>query len=1648
MDSDSGKYRSGMKGLIGKMPMFDGAAASFQDYKSDMSRYLDGAGLLDYAQMEVPNFTVLRTQQTAHRIALMREALGCDTVVSQVKIEQNAPLGTPAGPLGDSASSRGTGGHRTAGTSTKWSDGSDDDANKQKQERITEYLEKSALAYSILTSSLDKQHQLLVEHIPRGYAYGVWKVLEDKYERSGAANTTALIQQLHGMSMSDTETWDLWHARVVRQVSLLKDNGEPTSYIAYKELLFGRLPSRYGPTVQLVRAHTEAFAEKEAGKVVDTARKLFAEYEHQIGADDTSNTNTALYAGGGRSGGRGARSGNGGGASKAPATQTNSAKGIKCYGCQKFGHYKADCPETGGAAAAASSSGRGRKPVCGKCSKVGHTTAQHRDNWKPHQAQKSNDYEDDSANIAYGLSVVAVAKTAAVVPAEVPKAAPAQNDADAAVSRKRREAALKHAAGLPQHMRAGALAQQSKQQIESRAAALVRQNEAARDKRQREKVEAEREHAKPSYGTAGKMPKNLPKGHIMHDLVVDTGCTKHMTGDKNMLSRLRKLAPPQKVCTASGEVIEAEWAGSIETHATDVNGQDVELTIKQVLYIPTVKHTLISLSQLQQEGWGLVAARSREGEPNARLRQPREGTDIQLECRRGLYILRNTQWFVAYHVTGQPAQAESPLLQLHAKCGHIHLEALLKRHKQLAEAGVSLLKPADLSVEQQQLVRDCVACRMAKGHRDALGHTGIHRGSRPMQVVHADLMGPITHGNGGAELVTVGVKAKYILTLVDDYSGYVWQICALRKSDVAQAIIDWHKLMHRQYVGEVSESTGENGDRRKPGWALDEFHSDNGTEFINKTLKDYFASVGVKMTQPPPNTAPLNGIAERMNRTMMETCRAMLLHSGLPKAFWPQAVMTAAAQRNRMSINKSTGKTAYDTLNGRCCDMEQELHVFGCNVLYHLDKSERAKLDPTMAEGIYLGWSVQKHAHVVYSLSKQRLLISRDVQFCEHMFTYAAGLSGVRDSQVTVVPITLHSASELIATESSAVRTVPVHSEERKEDNKLEADGQDAQVQSEQTVGSDEPHPVTGHTTKRDRRPVDRGPYVNSYSAIDIDEENEEGMHHCLYAMHSDPPTSYAAAMKLQDSAEWHRACESEMKALHENEAWVLVPRPPKGTTVLKAGWVLRKKTNSQGAVVKHKARVVAKGYAQVEGIDYNETFAATLKYKSFRVVLSLTASWDYELKQMDVDTAFLNASLDETVHMEQPEGFIQGSAADTVCLLKRALYGTKQAPHMWNEHINDFILIELEYQRTEADPCLYVKVSRSDKLMLMTLYVDDIQSAYHISDEEEWLHYKQLYFRKYKMKDLGDCEWILGMRITRDREAGVLWLDQAQYVDTILHRFNMHDSKPVDTPQQHGTDVLDVRGVASDVQRQEEMHDKPYSALVGSLLYAAMATRLDIGHAVQQLSKHMSAPTVAHWTAGKRVLRYLQGSREWGLVFGAQHSVDPMQVEVYADADWANDKHDRQSVSGVVHKLNGDVVSWTSKKQGLVAASTCEAEYVALAVSVQETKWLTGLLVELGLTVEQPTVTHCDNRSAVDLTHSGTSHERSKHIDIKFHIVREQHAQGTIQVQWIPTDDNQADILTKAVTPLVFTRHRQQLMEPSNAVGPMQAQGSATGGH
>ena len=492
---------------------------------------------------------------------------------------------------------------------------------------------------------------------------------------------------------------------------------------------------------------------------------------------------------------------------------------------------------------------------------------------------------------------------------------------------------------------------------------------------------------------------------------------------------------------------------------------------------------------------------------------------------------------------------------------------------------------------------------------------------------------------------------------------------------------------------------------------------------------------------------------------------------------------------------------------------------------------------------------------------------------------------------------------------------------------------------------------------------------------------------------------------------------EEELKYMSSNQVWDLIEIPD-GIKTVGCKWVYKTKCDSKGKIERFKARLVAKGFTQKEGIDYNETFSPVSTKDSFRVVMALVAHFDMELHQMDVKTAFLNGDLDETIYMAQPEGFAIKGKEHMGCRLKKSIYGLKQASRQWNLKFDE-VIKKFGFVENDADRCIYIK-AKGGKLIILVLYVDDILLA---CNDKNMLHEtKNFLSSHFDMKDLGEASYVLGIEIHRDRAQGVLGLSQKAYIEKMLKRYNLDKCNTSPVPLQKGDKLNGSQCPKNDFERSK-MSNIPYASAVGSLMYAQVCTRPDLAFTAGVLSKYQSNPGWAHWVGVKKALRYCQGTKHYMLMYKRSNN---LEVECYTDADFAGDEDDRKSTSGYIYTLARGAISWRSGKQGVTAASTMQAEFVSCYDATGQAVWLKNFIPALRLvdSISRPITMYCDNQSAVFFCANDKLSGASKHIDLKYRVVKDRNRDNTLKIQHISTKENIADPLTKGLPPILFQKH------------------------
>lgn len=1114
-------------------------------------------------------------------------------------------------------------------------------------------------------------------------------------------------------------------------------------------------------------------------------------------------------------------------------------------------------------------------------------------------------------------------------------------------------------------------------------------------------------------------------------LLIDSGATHHITGDASSL--LDYTETPAAPLTGVGHGAVIVGKGHLPLKLKDGTG----VLLQNVLHVKDGSFTLISPGRL----W---ADRRISATFGAKAILHRDGTTIAT----GRRLSNNLYALDASIVTGELrsplclAAGRDELTLWHRRYAHLSVDGL----KKLARSGH--VPELQLALSKSSDVLKCKSCAIGKAA--ATPFRGEHeRSTVRLHRVHSDVLTINTPTSRGL---------RYILTFVDDYSRKLWIYLLAKKSEV----FDKFKMFKAKVELES-------------GCKIVHLHSDNGGEYMASDFQRFLNIHGIDHVRTVPHTPQMNGLAERVNRTLIEGMVTVLNDSGLPHKLWGEAAHYVTAVKN-LSPHAGADNDIPARLWAGKMPSAMALRPFGCRAFARNLDPGRRKLDQRARELIFVGFDLNTRAWRLWNplvkTARSSIVLSRDVKFFEDEFPFfkSLALGGGQFLERNAPPSVRasdfpgDSGYDLLMSSASSVTPAPaagagtpapdLNTPERQRALHAPERQRHASADSASSASSPSPSPdATPEPLVPDRQgtpdmspmlaPLPLGSSPDPLDMLGSDEIVQTFFasvftadpEHPAFELANRDPKHWRAAMQDRDSAIWHRQALEEYRSLHEDyKVFDEIPESamPTGAKLVGSRFVFARKWNGDGEVTGHKARLVAQGFSQREGVDFNETFAPVATMTSVRTVIATAAMEGYVLEQTDVDKAYLHGDLDEEIYMRLPEGIRDQKPPGTVLRLKRALYGLKQAGRAWNQHLKTR-LIALGFEQCVSDTCLYRRHRPDGSYEYLLAYVDDLLHAAKTS--EMIAETKRGLQLSYGLKTPGRAEYLLGIQI-KHNDDGSIFLSQKKYLQDVLARFDMTACHPTKTPMQKDL-VLPL----PDKDKIDPELKKLYLSAVGSLMYASTSTRPDLAFAVGYLARFSASPTNAHWQAVKTVLRYIKGTLDHGIRYcrggpdlqGEFHVPRPRdELVAYSDSDWAGCPHTSKSTNGYVFHLAGGPISWSSKLQPRVTLSSVEAEYLGLSHCSKETVNLRQLRTEMGFEPAGPTLILGDNTGAMALSKDPIKASRVRHVRLPEHHVRETVKEGLATVQYVPTSEMAADIFTKPLGPQLFLEHRKRLVTTS----------------
>lgn len=1071
------------------------------------------------------------------------------------------------------------------------------------------------------------------------------------------------------------------------------------------------------------------------------------------------------------------------------------------------------------------------------------------------------------------------------------------------------------------------------------------------------------------------------------DWFLDSGASDHMSYRFEWFVDYRPFDKDLPVRIGNGSYIFAKGIGTIDILAYD-NNKWCTKHLTDVLYVPEIHLNLFSQGKALDKDMTMVSDKlkcefSRNGSPvlvgvresnlfklmfkvvvESKSYSVSKETNFEGNSENGRWVASSNSKHKSHGTTGGNVSCKVSLSTWHERLGHQNI-GYVKNF--LRSSNIAFNKEKDFF---------CEACVYGKHHRSSFNRS-CNRAQNVGELVHTDVCGPMQEKSIGG--------ARYFVLFKDDFSNFRTVYFLKQKSEVCQQI--------QKYLTLVKSTK----------CTISVVRSDNGTEFVNLNVKELFEQQGIRHQRSVPYTPEHNGRAEREMRTIVESARTMIHARKLSLKFWAEAVNAAVYVLNCTGPSPVSDKTPFELFFERKPSVEH-LRVFGADVFVHIPKEKRRKWNVKARKGIFVGYDDNIKGYRVYIPDDRKIEVSRDVVFKENTKNNDSCVSVVpkdnsADNFVVFGPSTIGgvdytnegSDSELIGNQEVLVE--PVQDE----------DFDQSQEGWEDCEGFENLEDFSFLSDTEDETP--ESSELKWQSFVSNHTRSQTALSACMEIGHIfvsvSEPSSYKMALKSNENVQWCEAMDDEYNSLMENRTWDLVDLP-RGRNVIDNKWVYKVKETPSGEIERYKARLVVRGFTQEHGVDYDETFSPVVRHTSVRTIMAMAVMEDLKMRHFDVKTAFLYGELNEVIYMKQPIGYEDGTSK--VCLLRKSLYGLKQASRSWNEKFTNF-LRSYNLKASSADPCVFVSI-KSDRKIVLGVFIDDGMVA--ATYEEDIDKLMDFLTKEFEIRVM-EAKYFVGLEIEQRRD-GSIHLSQKAYIRRVLEKFRMADAKSVATPAEN-----------IPMSTTDPVEKYPFREAVGSLMYLTVGTRPDISFAVGKVSRYLNNPTEASVTAVKRIFKYLRGTLDYGIIFEKHPNYS---LECYSDSDYAGDPETRRSTSGYVFMLGSGAISWSSQLQKCVVTSSTEAEYVAGSQSVKEMVWLKKLMSDLHIKCETTTL-HMDNQSAIRLVKNPEFHKRTKHIDVMYHFIREKFTGGFFELNYVPTDDQIADIFTKALSRVKFEKFR-----------------------
>ena len=709
------------------------------------------------------------------------------------------------------------------------------------------------------------------------------------------------------------------------------------------------------------------------------------------------------------------------------------------------------------------------------------------------------------------------------------------------------------------------------------------------------------------------------------------------------------------------------------------------------------------------------------------------------------------------------------------------------------------------------------------------------------------------------------------------------------------------------------------------------FMSDNGREYNNSKIKKYCRKNGIKKIFSPPYNPENNGLAERFNQTLVNSAKTLLFWAKMSLDFWSYAIIYANFLYNITPKSSISNLIPNEIFYNKAVDLSK-IKVFGCSTYYNNIPNKDSKFNINSNLGVFLGINFESNCYMVMDCKDQKVHLVREATFLEDT---PSNFKYISNSPEVYEETNLNSKNNF--------------------DHKFILLDKENPKESSNNDNND-------NTTPQ--------PNQNSIDSI--------------------IPFNYQQATTSKDKEKWQNAIDDELKNLYSNNIMQFVKEVPKDRKIISTKWVFTIKRDENNNITKYKARLVARGFTQIFGTDFDLTYSPTLNSDSLKFIIVLAAKLKWNIYQLDIKAAYLNADLDKTIYVNIPPGDINYKKG--FWKLNKALYGLRQSGRQWYKTISDF-LIQNNYIQLNSEPCVFRKYNREKKITcIIGLYVDDMLICGNDNEIQATIN---IIKSKFKISNSEPIKYILG--ITVEKSNFEYYISQRNFIDNLLSNFNIPINSKSSTPCNF-----------SEIKDNKPFNSTTFKSAIGSLIYLAKNTRPDICFAVHKAARNCENPTYSDWQCILSILKYLNQTKDFKIKYDGQG-----KFHAYADADFAGDTTDRKSTSGYIFLIGNSPICWTSKKQSIVATSTAEAEYISTSECTKKALWFRNVIYEL-FNLKFTFTIFTDNKSSKIAIENGELNTKLKHISIKFYFNYDNIKYNRIKLEYKNTNEMLADALTK----------------------------------